>query len=252
MYGSAVVSVTVVTGLLGARFIVASGERREVRTSGVRGLHALGHGVTVVPTLRARVEAMVGSTPPARWRARRKADAERKRLLPDFVHAVSRTLTDGAPLRMAFVDAADMVGEPFESDIARMITRASVGLSLTGALERWAADVGSEDLQLFATACVLGAESGRGTAEALSGVAVTLADRREVAAEAQALTSQARSSAWMLAGLPVVFTLMMSFVDPSTIHTLLSTPIGLICLVAGLTLDALGVWWMQRMIGAVT
>jgi tight adherence protein B len=136
--------------------------------------------------------------------------------------------------------------------MARVITRAGVGLSLTDALQRWAVEAGGEDVQLFATACLLGAESGRGTAEALAGVAVTLADRREVDAESQALTSQARASAGMLAALPVVFTLVMSLVDPSTITTLFATPLGLTCLVAGVGLDAVGVWWMHRMIGAVT
>jgi tight adherence protein B len=250
--GTAEASLTVLVGLLAARFVATSGERRAIRTAGVQGLLVLGGRAVSAPRARERVEAWMGATRPVRWRADRKAVAERTRLLPDFVHAVSRTLTDGAPLRTAFVDGAHMVGEPFETDIARLIARAGIGLSLTDAVERWAAEVGGDDLQLFATACVLGAESGRGTAEALAGVAVTLADRREVEAETHALTSQARSSAWMLAGLPVAFTLLMSFVDPSTLHTLLATPIGLVCLVAGLGLDTLGAWWMHRMIGAVT
>jgi tight adherence protein B len=250
--GSAVVSATVAIGLLGARFVVAAGERRGARTTGVRGLAVLGGGATTTRGIGQRVVTVARATRAARWFEGRKADAERARLLPDFVHAVSRTIADGASLRTALQDGAEMVGEPFKTDVSRLIARAAVGLSLTDALERWTVEVGGEDLQLFTTACVLGAESGRGTADALSGVGVTLADRREVQAESHALTSQARSSAAMLVGLPVVFTLVMSLIDPSTLRTLFATTLGLGCLIAGLALDALGAWWMHRMIEGVT
>ena len=136
--------------------------------------------------------------------------------------------------------------------MARLTDFGRVGLSLTDALDRWATELGGDDARLFATACVLGAESGRGTADALSGVADTLADRRDVVAEARTLTSQARASAAMLVAMPLVLSVGLAFIDPSTAATLFTTPFGLGCLLVGLGLDVLGGWWMHRMVGAAT
>jgi tight adherence protein B len=228
------------------------GERRaSAARSGARVVELGADGGPGVP-LNVRLGVMVGGLAPSRWWTERRAARERARLLPDFVEAVARSLSAGASLGRALSEAGEAVGDPFDVDMGRLTTRAALGVPLVEALDRWASDMGGEDARLFATACVLGAESGRGTADALTGVADTLADRRDVAAESRSLSSQARASAAMLVGLPLVFSIGVAFIDPATTRLLLTTPLGLGCLTGGLLLDGVGGLWMHRLVGAVT
>ena len=52
-----------------------------------------------------------------------------------------------------------------------------------------------------------------------------------------------------LAGLARVRTVAWSaVVDPHALHALVATPTGHVCLVAGLTLEVLGAWWMRHIL----
>ncbi len=249
LVGSATVAAVVAGGLAMARVVVVIGERRSTAAwvgdaiGDVRRSTARAHVARLGDVLRAsRVH---------QWWSTRRAERERADLLPEFVVATTRALESGVGLRGALGDAAEVVGAPFSADMARMERRAATGMSLSECLELWAREVGGDDAALVATACVLGARTGRGTAEALAGVATTLSERRDVAAESRSLASQAKASATLLVVLPVVASLGLAFIDPTTVRTLVTTPLGIGCLVVGAALDVVGAWWMQRMIGAV-
>ena len=67
-------------------------------------------------------------------------------------------------------------------------------------------------------------------------------------AEVHALATQARASAGVLGIAPVVFTALVSAIEPGTVRFLTTTPVGLLCLVAGLVLEAAGALWMGRIV----
>lgn len=249
---SVLCGLVVLGGLRLSALVYRLGERRgSVSRSGARLLDSAVDRTPALP-LVVRLRGAVRGVGLSRWWAARGATRERARLLPDFVEAVARSLSAGASLGRALSEAGEAVGDPFDLDMERLTSRAALGIPLTQALDRWAIEVGGEDARLFATACVLGAESGRGTAGALAGVADTLADRRDVAAESHSLSSQARASAAMLVALPLVFSIGVAFIDPATTRLLFTTPLGLACLAGGLMLDALGGWWMHRLVAAVS
>jgi tight adherence protein B len=185
------------------------------------------------------------------WRERRTA-SERDAQLPEFIDGVVRSARVGMSLPVALHDGAEVVGAPILDDVVRLEREVALGVPLVDALHRWARAVASDDLDLFVTACDLGAEMGRGTADALEGVARTLSDRRDVAAEAHSAAAQARASAFLLAALPVAFTVVLAAVDPTSLTVLVGTPTGWACVAAAVALDSLGLWWMRRMIGAVS
>jgi tight adherence protein B len=192
----------------------------------------------------------VSSTVVTRWTERRLRRA-RAAQLPEFVDGVVRSARAGTSLPLAVRDGAEVVGPPLLDDVARLERDLALGLPWAVALARWSDHVGNDDLALFTTACALGAEMGRGTADALEGVATTLADRRSVAAEARSAASQATASAVLLAALPVAFALVLAAVDPRSVVVLVATPTGWACATAAIVLDAVGFWWMRRLIGAV-
>ena len=171
--------------------------------------------------------------------------------LPGFVDVTARSLAAGASLRAALVDAGDIVGGPIRDDMLALEQQIDAGRSLSTALDDWSRECGDGGVALVVTAAGLGIEFGRGMAAAFAGLATTLADRHEIAAEARAASSQARASAVMLSALPAGFVLMMSMVDPGVPRTLFLSPIGWACLAGATVLDGIGFVWMRSLLGSV-
>lgn len=167
------------------------------------------------------------------------------RELPLVLEAVARHLRAGGSLAQAIDAAAPAVSGPLASSWSRMAS--DVGASgLVAALEGWIS-LGDREIRpaerLAASALALAAESGGSPARAVDGVAATLRARLAVTYEIRALSSQARSSAAVIAAAPLVFGLLAAATDDRTAAFFRSTT-GLTMLAGGLALDALGAWWM--------
>lgn len=104
----------------------------------------------------------------------------------------------------------------------------------------------SRSIQLAAAALSLAASTGGSPARAIDGVAATLRSRLAVADEIRALSSQARASAAVIALAPLAVGALASASDARH-RAFLTSPAGATLLLAGLTLDALGAWWMARL-----
>ena len=88
---------------------------------------------------------------------------------------------------------------------------------------------------------------GAATLDAAAGV---LRERVAVVADATAHSAQARLSARVLTIVPLAFAGWGLATSAQTRETYLASPIGGICIVAGLALNGFGWWWMRRIVGA--
>ena len=114
-------------------------------------------------------------------------------------------------------------------------------------LDEWSASHDDPGTRLAATALVLATVVGSTPARAVDGVAATLRERLDLAAERRALAVQARTSALVLSVAPVGFAALLVVGDTAAAGFLLGTPAGWSCLGLGLALDAAGAWWMTRL-----
>ena len=177
-------------------------------------------------------------------RSRRSAKAEAA--LPEVLEGLARSLRSGASLRLAFAEVAAAEG-PLADDLRRVATAADHGAELRAAIETWARTRALPGVQLAASALCLGIEAGGPQARAVDGVATTLRQRLGVAAEARALGAQARMSALVIAVSPLAFCALASASDARTGRFLLHSGTGQLLLTAGVTLDAIGAFWMTRL-----
>jgi len=172
------------------------------------------------------------------WRRPR----QRATALPETLEAVARALRSGVSLSVAL----DECGSECELDeVARASNR---GLPLAAAVDRWAARPTLEGAPLAAAALALGAELGGAAAKSLDAVADTLRERVAVRREVQALSVQARASAMVIALAPLGFAFVVGAADPSNAAFLFTSVIGAACLTGGLVLNALGAWWIRRIV----
>ncbi len=104
---------------------------------------------------------------------------------------------------------------------------------------------------MAAGALALAATAGGPQARAIDGAAATFRDRRAVAGEVRAQSAQARLSALVIGLLPVAFLLWAAATDRRTAAFLVADPLGVVCLGAGVALEALGALWMRRVVRGV-
>lgn len=106
-------------------------------------------------------------------------------------------------------------------------------------------------LQSLAACWAVCAQSGGGLSAAVSrleeGLRADAAQRRRVDAE----LAGPRATAALLGVLPGGGLLLAVGVGADPLHVLLETPVGLVCLVTGLALDALGLLWTDRLVRRV-
>ena len=218
------------------------------RTAGVGTVVAGLLAAAMAPALAIPAVGVAAAAGPlalvlARGRGRRRFVAA----LPAFVDLVAARLRSGHTVPTALADAAAS-RDPVAVDAGRVLRRVAHGEPLTDALEWWAADRGDDAVRAVAGALAVAGTTGGGAADALEGLARSLRDQQGARAEAASLSAQARMSALVVGLAPFAYLLFSSAVDPGAARVLVATPVGRVCLVLGIGLDALGALWMRRIV----
>lgn len=208
--------------------------RRLVRSDGSRTATGQVASSPCITVLRRRARDVGGE------RRRRVLD----RAVPDRLDRIVRGLRAGATLPNAIV----AVGVD-DDVLGGLVADLSRGRPLTPSVARWRDEDPSPNRRLASVALEVTAEVGGASARVLDGVAESLRDRVALEREVTALSSQSRASAVLLVLAPVVFALVAGSIDRRILATLLGTPVGWICLTAGIGLDAVGALWMSRLVG---
>jgi len=168
--------------------------------------------------------------------------------LPAALDEIVRSLTSGATLPRALGEAGRAGGATglVAADLAAVADELDAGASIGEALERWRHRRPGTHVGLVTAAVDLAVMAGGEPAALLAGVADSLRDDQAVAAEARALATQARASAAVVALAPLAFAVLTA---PFRSGGLIGSGAVVWLAVAGLSLDAVGLWWMWRLTG---
>lgn len=175
--------------------------------------------------------------PAVRQVARRGPAADPARLLDEL----GRRVRGGASLGVAVHEVA--TDGPLLA-VARLHRR---GIALAEACRPLADDPDHGVALTAATLCLL-AGTGGAAGRALDAAAGALRERAAVAADVRAQAATARLSALVLVALPVGFAAWSTATNPAARRFLFGSALGWSVAGAGLGLDAVGAWWMQRLV----
>ncbi len=176
-----------------------------------------------------------------RWRDRR-ARHRRQRDTIALCDALAAELRAGLP---AAVAVRRSCGDfPEWASVARA---AELGGDVPAALRRCSAAQGAEGLAAIAAAWQVAVSSGAALAVVLERIAMGLRADEDARAEVVAALGAPRATAKVLAGLPVFGLALGISMGARPARFLLSSAFGLACLLAGITLAVVGVWWVERL-----
>ncbi|HEU4674864.1 MAG TPA: type II secretion system F family protein [Motilibacteraceae bacterium] len=198
-----------------------------------------------------RVRALVRARPTGALAAARRA------VLVEICRAVASELRAGRPPDTALVVAVEpllapgAVAAPLRAELRPLLMAARTGAPVAPVLRALAPAPGAEAARSLALCWQVAGQSGSGLAAAVErvadGAAADAALHRQLAAELAA----PRATARLLAVLPLLGVLLGTALGAQPLTLLLTTPLGLGCLVLGGALTALGAWWAGRIVRSV-
>jgi Flp pilus assembly protein TadB len=171
----------------------------------------------------------------------------RRTQLPGGLDRLASALRGGSSVPSALASAGEEVPPPLGPEFAALGREAEGGRAAVEVLDAWANRHPDADTRLVATALVLASVVGAAPARAADGVAATLRERADLAAERRALGAQVRLSGLVLSVAPVGFAGLLAATDSAAAGFLVGSAPGWACLGIGLALDGAGAWWMTQL-----
>ncbi len=145
---------------------------------------------------------------------------------PDVLSMIVRSVRAGIPLHEALRAVARESLEPTAGQFRRVADQMAIGIRLEDALREAAGRTGVAEYAFFTVALTLQAQTGGSLAETLDNLADVIRKRVALRLRAVALASEARTSSYVLAGLPVVAGVALSVLNYDYIRPLLETQRG--------------------------
>ncbi|MGP3987774.1 type II secretion system F family protein [Streptomyces sp. 3N207] len=195
-------------------------------------------GLAAVPLLRG-------------WLRRRAADRgarERETAVVGLCAAVAGELRAGRQPDGALLAVDRTVVRSFGDSGAALLAAARFGGDVPGALRQAALLPGAEGLAGAAACWQVAVEGGAGLAEGLEKVAGAVRAQGEQREDLRAQLAGPRSTALVLALLPVFGLAMGAAMEADPLWILLHTPAGFLCLAVGLLLEWAGLFWVARIV----
>jgi tight adherence protein B len=163
----------------------------------------------------------------------------------DLLDAIAREVHSGYSLTLAFVNTAERFPnlawwtEPIAVHCIR-------GHSLANAIADTTPTNWTADVALATRTLSVASNGGYGIANTLEKSASILREREHIALERRAQTAQIRLSTSVLSWIPLVICIWVITRQSHTRTSLLSTPLGLMCLAVGLFFNIAGRNWIAR------
>jgi len=168
--------------------------------------------------------------------------------LADTLQLMSGGLSAGLSLPQAVDTVVREGAEPMASELQRALVEQRLGVDIEDALDGVAERMQSKDFRWVVMAIRIQREIGGNLAELLNTVAATIREREYLRRQVLTLSAEGRLSAWILGGLPVVFTFYLGLTKPGYLAPMYTTSIGWMLTIGGIVLLGIGVLWLKSVV----
>lgn len=178
----------------------------------------------------------------------KKRKAAFSELFVNAVDVVVRGVKAGLPIGECMAIIARESPDPLGREFRTLVEGQKLGVSLTTGLERMLERMPSTELNFFVIVLTIQGQAGGNLSEALGNLSTVLRERKLMKAKIQSMSSEAKASAMIIGSLPILVGGMMFFIAPDHIGLLFSTAMGNMMVAGGLSVMAIGVFIMNKMI----
>jgi tight adherence protein B len=168
----------------------------------------------------------------------------------EFCEGVARSLRSSTSFESAVWAGAQWTDGVLGDELAAAREHVEAGEDIDVALRRVGDRVGCAELDRVIDAVGLCRPTGGPTAAVFDVMADAARSERDLESELAALATPARTSARVIGVLPLAFGLFAVLIDPGVLAALVSSPIGIACLVGGLIAEYVGFTWIKRIVEA--
>ena len=179
---------------------------------------------------------------------RRRRLGRFERQLPDFLMSLAAAPRGGSGLHVAVRQIVQQSSAPLSQEMGLMLQEQRMGLSFDAALSNLGARLPGQGTALVVSALRVAMHSGGNLSETLERIAATLRARLYMQGRIQALTSQGRMQAWVMAALPLLLALVLDYLDPAAMALLWHTPMGWAVMGVVLLLETCGLLLIRRIV----
>jgi tight adherence protein B len=178
--------------------------------------------------------------------ARRLAVFEEQ--FPEAVDLIARALRAGHALPTALQMVSDEIPAPVGTEFRLLFDQQNFGMSLPEALKAFGSRIPLIDARFFVTAVLTQRESGGNLSEVLDKLSAVIRDRFKVKRQVRAVSAHGRITGAVLMALPPATAGVLFVVSPDHIRLLVDDPMGVQMVVMGVTLQAIGIVWIRRIL----
>jgi tight adherence protein B len=179
-------------------------------------------------------------------RSRRFQKFEEK--FPEAIDTLARAVRAGHAFTTALEMIASELAEPVAGEFRQLYEEQKFGLPVRDALINLTERIPLVDVKFFVTAVMLQRETGGNLAEILDNLSYVIRERFKILRQVRVHTAQGRLTMVLLMALPPTIVAIMQVINPGFIHPLFADPLGHALIVAGITLQTLGYFFIRKII----
>lgn len=180
-----------------------------------------------------------------------KAKRRQKKFMEDFadvLESMTRLLKAGMPVSESIKMVAREFTGPVGEEMSRVFDQQKIGVPLPEAILHAARRMPLPEMQMFATAVSIQAQTGSSLSEVLENLAAVIRSRFRLKRKVQALSSEAKSSAMIIGALPILVGGGMYLMNREYIEVLFIDPTGKFLLGGAVFWMCMGILVMRQMI----
>ncbi len=164
----------------------------------------------------------------------------------EAIDVIVRGIRSGLPVGETLAIISREFHGPLGEEFTMIVEGQRLGMTIDEILERALKRIPTAEFKFFAIVLQIQRQTGGNLADTLENLSDVLRDRKRLKDKIQALSSEAKSSAMIIASLPFAVLLMLSVVNPAYVGILFNEGLHLIGI--GLGMMAMGIAVMWKMI----
>ena len=181
-------------------------------------------------------------------RARTKRFEKFEEQFPEAIDLMARALRAGHAFPTGLLMVADEAPEPIGPEFKLVYDRQNFGMPMNDALKGLAERVPILDARFFATAVLTQRETGGNLSEVLDNLATVIRDRFKVKRQVRVVTAHGRITGWILSAMPPALGVLLTFVSPEHMKTMVTDPLGIQMLAVAGAFQVIGTVIIRKLV----